>query len=468
MVLNRRMELKNSNPPNKKNWLITIVTVFFLAAIGAGVYLMIATPDQQSTEESLEKTSFSEREYQGGGGINVVIAEEETETIEPGTVNDQTEKPEKEDSEPAQEEPENNAVINDDNNNNDSIDHETVEETEQPADALVTVPEPDLSSMIANAKTFVYTLYTDLDQGSGFLFNDKGDILTNAHVVKDSQYVTVKNSNGQEFNGQVIGFSKTTDIALIRVPEIAGKAPMDMETQQVSAGTKVFALGSPENINNTSTEGVITAINKSFFDGYKYDDLYEMTAKIKQGSSGGPLISAESGKILGINSIVLTDNPDIGYSIPIYSVLGQLQEWAENPLIPEGDDFQPSTADASFEEEALRGFVSDFYELVPYSLNDDEVGYYKFFLLDGSQAEMTGTEFVESLKGEQRVFQAVDPVITKIETDDTEAYVTANATFTFHDQIDDKLVSISHAVIYTIVIDRFGDYQIAAIANQEQ
>lgn len=460
ILLNRRMDMKNSNTPKKKNWLITLVTILFLAAVGAGVYLMIASPEEQTTTESLEKTSFSEREYQGGGGVSVAIdkEEEEPETIEPGTVTDQTEQ---NDTEVEEEAPETEE-------SSDAIKNETVEEVEQPDDSMVVVPEPDLSSMIANAKTYVYTLYTDLDQGSGFLFNDKGDILTNAHVVKDSQYVTVKNSNGQEFNGQVIGFSRTTDIALIRVPEIAGKAPMEMEMQEVPAGTKVFALGSPENINNTSTEGEITATGMDFFDGYKYDDLYEMTAKIKQGSSGGPLISAESGRILGINSIVLTDNPDIGYSIPIYTVNDQLQEWAANPLPTESDAWQPDVPDASFEEEALRGFISDFYELVPYSLNDDEVTFYQFFLLSGSQGEMAGNEMVEGLKGEQRVFQAVEPVITDVEIDDNEAYITANATFTFHDQEDDKLVSISHAVIYTIVIDRFGDYQISAITNQEQ
>ncbi|WP_158593270.1 trypsin-like peptidase domain-containing protein [Planomicrobium sp. Y74] len=456
--MNRRIDKRNSNTPKKKNWLITLVTILFLAAVGAGVYLMIASPEEQSTTESLEKTSFSEREYQGGGGVNVVI-EDEPETIEPGTVNDQTQQPEEDGS--AEE-------ATDTEESSDAIQNETVEEVDQPDDSLVVVPEPDLSSMIANAKTYVYTIYTDLDQGSGFLFNNKGDILTNAHVVKDSQYVTVKNSNGQEFNGQVVGFSKTTDIALIRVPEIAGKAAMEMEMSPVSAGTKVFALGSPENIHNTSTEGEITATGMDFFDGYKYEDLYEMTAKIKQGSSGGPLISAESGRILGINSIVLTDNPDIGYSIPMYTVNDQLQEWAANPLPAESDAWQPEVPDATFEEEALRGFISDFYELVPYSLNDDEVTFYQFFLLSGSQGEMAGNEMVEGLKGEQRVFQAVEPVIKKIEIGDNEAYITANATFTFHDKEDDKLVSISHAVVYTIVIDRFGDYQISAITNQDQ
>jgi len=193
--LNRRMDNRNNNTPKKKNWLITLVTILFLAAVGAGVYLMIAGPEGQQTTESLEKTSFSEREYQGGGGVSVAIDKEEEvpETIEPGTVTDQTEQ----DEEIAEEE-----ETPETEESSDTIKNETVEEVEQPDDSMVVVPEPDLSSMIANAKSYVYTLYTDLDQGSGFLFNNKGDILTNAHVVKYSQYLTVKNSNGQEFNGR--------------------------------------------------------------------------------------------------------------------------------------------------------------------------------------------------------------------------------------------------------------------------
>src|SRR5690606_27750550 len=107
------------------------------------------------------------------------------------------------------------------------------------------------------------------------------------------------------FNGRIIGISDTADIALVRVEDMAGKQPLPIELEKASVGTKVFAIGSPENISNTSTEGEITATDKSFVDGYHYDDLYEMTANIKRGSSGGPLISADTGNVLGINSIIL-------------------------------------------------------------------------------------------------------------------------------------------------------------------
>ena len=75
------MDNRNNNTTKKKNWLITLVTILFLAAVGAGVYLMIAGPEEQQATESLEKTSFSEREYQGGGGVSVAIDKEEEEPV---------------------------------------------------------------------------------------------------------------------------------------------------------------------------------------------------------------------------------------------------------------------------------------------------------------------------------------------------------------------------------------------------
>lgn len=427
-----------------------IIAVVVVLATAAGIFFLTQTEDTATPTQDLKKTSFTERGYIDT--TTTIELEEIPADPVPGTVKDLT-KPEPKPIEQAPEkpvEPDKDAVVSD------------TEET-----GAIEAPEEDLTSMVANAKNHVYTLYTDLEQGSGFLFNNQGDILTSAHVVKDAAYVTVKNSNGQEFNGRVIGISETEDIALVRVPDIAGKEPMEMELNPVKIGTPVFALGSPENIINTSTEGEIIGTGKSFVDDYDYKDLYEMTAKIKQGSSGGPLISADSGRILGINSIVLTDNPDIGYAIPVYTVIDQLQKWSADPLPAEEEVVLPDVKDAYFSEELLRAFITDYYTLIPYSLNDEEVAFYEFFLLPGSEGEARGKEMVAELKKGDRVFQAVEPHITNVQIDEDQAVIHAGATFSFQDNKDKKLVSISHALIYTIVIDEFGDYRISSIQNQE-
>ncbi|TWT03580.1 serine protease [Planomicrobium sp. CPCC 101079] len=341
---------------------------------------------------------------------------------------------------------------------------EVIESTEP-----VVAPKKDLSTTIANAKSYVYTIYTDLEQGSGFLFNSKGDVLTNAHVVKDASYVVLTNSDGQEFSGQVIGISETTDVALVRVDALAGKEPMEMEMSQVDVGTEVFALGSPENISNTATEGKITDVNKNFSDDYEYKNLYEMDATIKKGSSGGPLIAAESERILGINSIILEDDPNIGYAIPIYTVIDQLNEWVKNPMqYEEGEVVLPDVKDAHFDEELLQSFIEAYYELIPYSLNDQQITYYQSYLLPGSQGETEGKKLVEELAIEDRIFDVVKPTIKNIEIGEEEAVIEAEAVFTFHSPENDETATITHNKRYTVIIDEYGDYMIETIEDNQE
>ena len=343
------------------------------------------------------------------------------------------------------------------------IEDEPDEEIEDEETVVPVAPETDLSSTIANAKSFVYTIDSDLQQGSGFLFNTKGDIVTNAHVAKDAGYITVTNSNGQQFNGVVIGISETIDIALIRVPDLEGKKPMEMELSKVPVGTKVFALGSPENIANTSTEGEITSFGKSFFDDYDYKNLYEMNATIKQGSSGGPLIDAGTDRIIGINSLILENNPSIGYAIPMYTVIDQLNKWASTAEDITNDLEDHIIEGAYLDDELLRSFINSYYELIPYSLNDQKLEYYWTYLLPGSQAAKEGVRQVEELSGEHRVFDTVKSTITSVEIGENEATVKANATFTYHDQESDEVKTIDYAATFTVVIDEYGDYAIKTI-----
>lgn len=439
--MNRRIDAKKKqDKSSKRGWLAALVTILFLVTAGIGLYITTSDSNSEKAIAEIKETSFPQRGY-SGVPIAEIEAPEEPEETPPGTVNNNL--PEKEEEEAAEEE----------------------EEPATEEEIVVEAPEEDLSSMVANAKTHVYTLYTDLEQGSGFLFNNQGDILTNAHVVKDAAYVTVKNSNGQEFNGRVIGISDTTDIALVRVEGIAGKEPLGIEMTKAPVGTPVFALGSPENISNTSTEGEITGTDKSFFDEYQYDNLYEMNAPIKRGSSGGPLISAESGNVLGINSIILTDQPEIGYAIPIYTIISQLNEWVSNP-IPAEEEVQPDISDAYLQEELLRSFITDFYTLIPYSLNDPEIGYYLFFLLPGSQGEEAGQALVDGMMSEDRIFEAAEPHITRVEISDDHAIVTADAVFNFQNTVTGELESISHTGVYTVVIDEYGDYRISEMVSE--
>lgn len=340
---------------------------------------------------------------------------------------------------------------------------------EAPAETSEETPEAEteLSSMIANAKTHVYTLYTDLEQGSGFLINTEGDILTNAHVVLDASYITVKNSDGQEFNGRVIGMSDTQDLAIVRVDELAGKEPLEIEMEPVDIGTPVVAIGSPNDQSNTATTGEITGTDLDFLDQFEYTGLYEMSAEIAQGSSGGPLIAADTGKILGINSIILEEKPGSGYTIPLYTVWDQLTEWVENPIPAEEQEVVlQDVKDAYFADDLLANFISSYYELIPYSLNDADSSFYLSSILPGSEAEQEATELIREHAEQDRIYGAVQTTVTSIEVKGDSATVEAEAEFTYHEEESGDTSTVSHEGIYTVVIDEYGDYQIEDIVNE--
>jgi len=321
--------------------------------------------------------------------------------------------------------------------------------------------------MIANAKTHVYTLYTDLEQGSGFLFNEQGDVLTNAHVVKDASYVTLKNSDGQEFNGHVIGISETQDIALVRVKELAGKTPMPMAKEDPEIGTPVVAIGSPQDQANTATEGEVTATGAKFSDAYEYTNMIESTAILKKGSSGGPLIDTEHEQILGINSIILEDSPQTGYAIPIYTVVDQVNEWVANPIeYDEEEVVLPDVKDAYFDKELLGSFIQSYYELIPYSLNEPELTYYQSYLLPGSEGEAEGIKRVEARTDANKVYNINKVDIANVEIGEEESTVEATAEYMYHDKATNQTFTETETTLYTVVIDEYGDYQIKNMVSK--
>ena len=432
------MEKRSGRNPRKKRLFTSGLLLISILLISLFLYFSFADKEADPT---LEKEVFAERTY-----FEMALDMELVKQLE-GKLSDVSKEEIK-----AKENKEKVATISE----------------EKVVTEIPVAPERDLSMIIANAKVHVYTINTDLEQGSGFLFNTKGDILTNAHVAKGASYVTLTNSDGQQFNGEVIGISDTVDIALIRVHELAGKQPMALEVSKVPIGTEVFALGSPENIANTSTEGKILSTGKSFYDDYQYNNLYEMDALIKKGSSGGPLIDAKTERILGINSIYLLDNPKIAYAIPIYTVIDQVNEWAANPIIDSSwsEDHMQHIEDAFFAKELLDGFIKSYYELIPYSLNDKNVDYYITYLLSGSGGEAEGKKLVEQYREAHRVFDAVDPTIINIEIGEDEATVEAKSVFTYHDKESDEVHTIDHHAIYTVIIDEYGDYKIKGIETK--
>lgn len=264
----------------------------------------------------------------------------------------------------------------------------------------VVTGEPDLKTIIHEAEKNVIqiegqTEYSTIT-GSGFLFNDKGNIITNAHVIDKADAVYVRTSGAQIYPAAVVGISEDVDIALLRVPQLSNQSLDIAEEAFTEIGDEVIALGSPHGFQNTVTLGIISGMERNFsVDGYDYSNLYQISAQITQGNSGGPLIDRQTGKVIGINSAG-TEDGLIGFSIPLHDVIDQLEQWS-NEMQNDQLEF-PSTSDI-IPGNDMAQLTEDADYLIRYFFDSIQVkDYVNAYKLLGSsmQADITYTEFRES------------------------------------------------------------------------
>ncbi|WP_163970820.1 S1C family serine protease [Oceanobacillus halotolerans] len=219
------------------------------------------------------------------------------------------------------------AIYYDWKNTSITTDSDVIHEVESNSDGL------DLKTIIHEAEKNVMLIEGQQDQhstaGSGFLYNDRGDIITNAHVVKNADIIYVRTSNARVYPAAVVGMGDKTDIAVIRVPQLAGQTPLEVEKEtKAEISDEVIALGSPHGFQNTVTLGIISGTERNFsVDGFDYNNVYQISAQITEGNSGGPLIKRETGKVVGINSVGTNDGT-LGFSIPIDEVIDQIEQWS--------------------------------------------------------------------------------------------------------------------------------------------
>ncbi len=162
---------------------------------------------------------------------------------------------------------------------------------------------------------------TERGSGSGFIYQADGLLLTNAHVVEQSERVTVGLQDGRRVQGTVVGLDRLTDIAVVRLSG-AGPWPVaplgDSNTLQV--GEWAIAMGNPFGLDNTVTMGIISNLNRNAAKLGITDkrlDLIQTDAAINPGNSGGPLLNAD-GEVIGINTLVRTGpGAGLGFAIPI-------------------------------------------------------------------------------------------------------------------------------------------------------
>ena len=158
-------------------------------------------------------------------------------------------------------------------------------------------------------------------QGSGFIIDGSGDILTNAHVVDNADRVVVTLKDGREFEGAVEGVDPVTDLAVVRIQATGADIPVAPlgDSEQIQVGDWAIAVGNPLGLDNTVTLGIVSTLKRSSAAvgiPNKRLEFIQTDAAINPGNSGGPLLNAQ-GDVIGINTAIRADANGIGFAIPI-------------------------------------------------------------------------------------------------------------------------------------------------------
>ncbi len=190
---------------------------------------------------------------------------------------------------------------------------------------------PSVVNVTSRAMTFdfFYGLVPQEGQGSGFVIDKDGHILTNYHVIADARQVEVTLHNRKKYKATVVGTDPPHDLAVIQIkaPDLLPAVLGDSRNLQV--GQKVYAIGNPFGLAGTMTRGIVSSIRPVREpNGAMIDEAIQTDAAINPGNSGGPLMNWH-GEVIGINTMILSNvgqNAGIGFAIPINTAKAVLND----------------------------------------------------------------------------------------------------------------------------------------------
>jgi len=176
---------------------------------------------------------------------------------------------------------------------------------------------------------FFYGLVPQEGQGSGFIIDKEGHVLTNYHVIADARQVKVTLHNRKEYKATVVGTDRAHDLAVIQIKG-PGLTPMVLgDSRNLQVGQKVYAIGNPFGLSGTMTRGIISSIRPvQEPDGLQIDEAIQTDAAINPGNSGGPLLNWH-GEVIGINTLIASSvgqSAGIGFAIPVNTAKAVLND----------------------------------------------------------------------------------------------------------------------------------------------
>ena len=190
---------------------------------------------------------------------------------------------------------------------------------------------PSVVNITSRAMTFdfFYGLVPQEGQGSGFVIDKEGHILTNYHVIADARQVEATLHNRRKYKATVVGTDPAHDLAIIQIkaPDLVPAVLGDSRNLQV--GQKVYAIGNPFGLSGTMTRGIVSSIRPVREpNGATIEEAIQTDAAINPGNSGGPLMNWH-GEVIGINTMILSSvnqNAGIGFAIPINTAKAVLND----------------------------------------------------------------------------------------------------------------------------------------------
>jgi S1-C subfamily serine protease len=199
-------------------------------------------------------------------------------------------------------------------------------------------------------------------QGSGFVYDQEGHIVTNAHVVIDAKELDVTFSDGTVLPAEIVGQDPNADLAVIKVDNLpAGANPLKLGSMEdISVGQTVVAIGNPFGLEGTLTRGIVSALGRTIpaLTSFSIPQAIQTDAAINPGNSGGPLLNLQ-GEVIGVNAQIETgsslssSNSGVGFAVPVSLIKLVVPELIKNGkyewawLGVQGGDLDPTTAKAN-------------------------------------------------------------------------------------------------------------------------
>jgi S1-C subfamily serine protease len=279
-----------------------------------------------------------------------------------------------------------------------------------PAPGSPAEPAADLAALYRNVDPGVVAIWTfgsvdgahetsvPLGQGTGFVIDTQGHIVTNQHVVADAEEIEVDFPSGDRAWAEVLGTDLDSDLAVLKVDIPADKLfPLPLgDSDQVQVGDTVIAIGNPFGLSGTMTSGIISAIGRTLDSEraspggqpFSSGDILQTDAAINPGNSGGPLINLQ-GEVIGVNRAIRTEsftvsgnaaNSGVGFAIPVNIIKRVVPS-----LIEEGHYDYPYLGISSLSQSTL-----NLNTLEQLELPADTVGIYVTCVTDGGPADQAG------------------------------------------------------------------------------